>query len=209
MLASRSPASGLRAHRLHGVASRRENRASERKKSDEQEEGASDGDEDGSSGQQAEKKRAGWSTGASIRRQAFRPAWTWRSASLPTATAKRKPRGLRASRSTAALPTLQTITLRSENALKPERRGAFPIGNAPLFHAESMRRVSSSGQFLAAADTRALKSLSASGRSCESISGCHCTASMKRFVGSLKDSMMPSFVDRPLRTSPFPSFFTA
>ena len=56
MLASRSPASGLRAHRLHGVASRRENRASERKKSDEQEEGASDGDEDGSSGQQAEKK---------------------------------------------------------------------------------------------------------------------------------------------------------
>ena len=56
MLASRSPASGLRAHRLHGVASRRENRASERKKSDEQEEGVSDGDEAGSSGQQAEKK---------------------------------------------------------------------------------------------------------------------------------------------------------
>ena len=188
MLASRSPESGLRAHRLHGVASRRENRASERKKGDEQQEGTSDGDEDGSAGQQAEKKARWVVTGASIRRQAFRPAWTWRSASLPT---------------------LQTIPLRSENALKPERRGAFPIGNAPLVHAESMRRVSGSGQFLAAADTRALKSLSASGRSCESISGCHCTACIKRFVGSLKDSMMPSFVDRPLRTSPFPSFFTA
>ena len=61
----------------------------------------------------------------------------------------------------------------------------------------------------AAADTRALKRLSASGRSCESISGCHCTASMKRFVGSLKDSTMPSFVERALRTSPFPSVFTA
>ena len=156
-----------------------------------------------------QKKRAGWSTGASTPLRAFRPAWTWRSASLPTATAKRKPKGLRASRNTAALPTLQTIPSRSENALKPEKRGAFPTGKAPLFHANRDEGKPSSAQSLAAADTRALKRLSASGRSCESISGCHCTASMKRFAGSLKDSMMPSLVDRPLRTSPFPSFFTA
>lgn len=101
------------------------------------------------------------------------------------------------------------IPSRSENALKPEKRGAFPTGKAPLFHANRDEGKPSSAQSLAAADTRALKRLSASGRSCESISGCHCTASMKRFAGSLKDSMMPSLVDRPLRTSPFPSFFTA